>query len=325
MSATGAALRRMGRRRGVAVVLSGGGNLGALQVGMLAALVERGVRVDAVFGCSVGAMNGAAFAADPTEAGVARLREHWTELSTDASSVMPSSFLPNPVQLLRRGESIHRSDGLRASIEAFLGPARSFEDLALPFECVATDVDRGVEQWFSAGPLIEPILASAALPSVFPMVTIGERRYIDGGVVDNVPLERAVEAGARTVYVLHCGQHGRPDATVRRPLDAALMAYWISRNHRLAHDLARVPRGVDVVVLPPGTRPELRFDDFGRTEQLIVQGHLGAGAYLDSLAAEPSGSAERSERLRRDVRRVVDDLRGRVGARLGDDGEADSP
>lgn len=311
-----AQLRLPKRRKGAAFVLSGGGNLGALQVGMLRALCERDIRADVVFGCSVGALNGAGYAAAPDPDGVTALAERWTALGSDASSVMPSSVIPNPVQLIRRGEALHDGTGLRATVEAFLGAATRFEDLALPFECVATDVERGVEHWFRSGPLIEPILASAALPAVYPMVTVDGRRYLDGGAVDNVPVERAVEWGARTIYVLHCGLHGRPNQEVRRPIDAALIAYWISRNHRLAHDLARVPEKVDVVVLQPSERPDVRFDDFTQSAALIEMGRVDASRYLDELAAaDAAADQDLGDRLRQDLRRLVDDLRGRVGSR----------
>ena len=96
----------------VAFVLSGGGNLGAIQVGMLRALVERGVRADIVLGCSVGALNGAAYAADPTPEGIGRLETLWRNIDDDA--VMPSSWLPTQLMLARRRPAVHDSAGLRA-------------------------------------------------------------------------------------------------------------------------------------------------------------------------------------------------------------------
>ena len=87
----------------------------------LRALAERGIVPDVVIGCSIGALNGAAFAADPTSDGVAHIEEIWRSLGDDAESVMPGSFLPNPVQLLRRGHALHSNDGLRRTIDAFLG------------------------------------------------------------------------------------------------------------------------------------------------------------------------------------------------------------
>ncbi|MEZ5322324.1 MAG: patatin-like phospholipase family protein [Microthrixaceae bacterium] len=310
-SKTSLAPLRGRRRRKVAFVLGGGGNLGALQVGQLRALHERGVRADLVVGCSVGAMNGAAYAVRPSPLGIGVLEDLWLQLAEDPARTMPGTWMPSTVSLFRRGASIYPSSGLRASIEQFLGDARRFDDLAVPFECVATDVDANAETWFSAGDLVEPILASAALPSVYPMVSIDGRRYLDGGVVNNVPISRAIEARATRIYVLHVGPHGTPDRPVHRPIDVALIAYWIARNARFAADLANVPKGVEVIVLPARRRPDLRFDDFGASAELIIEGHRTATEYLDELERDVEGPAGRSARRRddrddREVDRGVD-------------------
>jgi NTE family protein len=285
-------------------VLSGGGNLGAIQVGMLRALTEREVRPDVILGCSVGALNGASFAAQPDLVGVRRLERMWREIA--APDLMPSSRIPSSVQLIRKGESLHSNEGLRATVRRSLAHRERFEDLEVPFQCVATEVDGAIERWFDEGDLIEPILASAALPAVYPMVTIDGRRYLDGGVVDNVPVGRAVELGARRIYVLHVGLHGRPDTQVRRPIDAALVAYWIARNSRLARDLAGLPKSVEAIVLPPGDRPELRYDDFSQTDELLAQGYLGASDYLTQLDEAEAASPGVAERLRREMFKTAD-------------------
>lgn len=290
---------RSRRRPRVAFVLSGGGNLGAIQVGMLRALTEREIRPDVVLGCSVGALNGATFAAQPDMAGIRRLERVWREIA--APDLMPSSRIPSSVQLIRKGESLHSNDGLRWTVREALAGRERFEDLEVPFQCVATEVDGAIERWFESGDLVEPILASAALPAVYPMVTIDGRRYLDGGVVDNVPVARAAELGARRIYVLHVGLHGRPEPQVRRPVDAALVAYWIARNSRLARDLANLPKSVEAIVLPPGDRPELRYDDFSQTTELMTQGYLGASAYLTQLEEAEAAGPGLAERLRREM------------------------
>lgn len=306
------------RRLKTAFVLSGGGNLGAIQVGMLRALAERDITPDVVIGCSVGALNGAGFAADPTMPGIRHLESVWRRI--EAPDLMPSSRIPSALQLVRKGASLHPSDGLRRSIAEFLGENTRFDELALPFQCVATDMDAAVERWFTEGELMEPILASAALPAVYPPVVIEGRRYLDGGVVDNVPLSRAVEFGARTIYVLHVGLHGKPSQEIRRPIDAALAAYWIARNTRFARDLAQLPKGVNAIVLPPGDRPELRYDDFGQTNELLDQGYRGASEALDAIDAAEAAEPSRAERVRRDLfatadwRRVLERRRSGVGA-----------
>lgn len=297
------------RRPRTAFVLSGGGNLGAIQVGMLKALVEHEITPDVVLGCSVGALNGAGFALEPSAFGVERLVEHWRRSSSH--SVMPSSRIPSAVQLLRKGFALHSSDALRASMEALVGRARRFDELTVPFQCVAAEVETATERWFDEGDLVTALLASAALPAVYPPVVIDGLRYVDGGVIDNVPIARAVELGCRTIFVLHVGPHGRPDAEIRRPLDGALLAYWIARNSRFARDLASLPPRVDAVVLPPGARPELRYDDFTQTDQLIEQGYENCMAFLDARDAETAAAQRRGSDLLRPIERLVLSARSR--------------
>ncbi len=310
------------RKPRTAFVLSGGGNLGAIQVGMLRALAERDIVPDIVLGCSVGALNGASYSAQPDLVGIRRMESHWRAIGTP--NLMPSTRIPGALQLVRKGESMHRSDGLRKTIVDFLGSRDRFDQLALPFQCVATEVAGAVERWFSEGPLIEPILASAALPAVYPMVTIDGRRYLDGGVVNNVPVARAVELGAKRIYVLHVGLHGRPQAEVRRPIDSALIAYWIARNSRLARDLAALPKAVEAVVLPPGDRPELRYDDFTQTEELMQQGYVGASTYLAELAEAEASEPRLAERLRRDMFKTAE-WRNVIGRRRAAGVAVDAP
>ncbi|MFV0317000.1 MAG: patatin-like phospholipase family protein [Microthrixaceae bacterium] len=288
-----------------AFVLSGGGNLGALQVGMLRALAQAGEVPDVVLGCSVGSLNGAAFARNPTPAGVSVLAEAWKAI--ESPSLMPSSWVPSAIQLLRKGASLHDSDGLHATAEALLGAETTIESLSLPFQCVATSVDTAMEHWFDSGELLPAIMASAALPAVYPPVEIDGRRYVDGGVVDNVPIARAVELGCDRIFVLHVGLHGRPDTDVRRPLDGALLAYWLARNSRFVRDLAALPDGVEAIVLPVGQRPDLRYDDFSETATLIDQGRELTETFLAEREAErattsgdlpPKSLARRFRRLR---------------------------
>jgi len=276
---TGWASRRDGRhpKRPVGFVLSGGGNLGALQIGMMRALLEHDIRPDLIVGCSVGAINGAALAEDPTLAGALRLERLWRAL--DGKELMPAGWLPNTVAIARRGEAIHENHGLRRHLEQSLS-ARTFEELAVPFQCVATDLVGVREVWFRSGPLIEPILASAALPAVYPAVEIDGVRYLDGGIVDDVPMTRAVELGARTLYVLQVGLFSRPRPEPKRPLDVAVQAYWIARHHRFKRELAAMPPDIELHLLPTGQTPSMRYNDFTRTSELISLAYEASSAYL---------------------------------------------
>jgi NTE family protein len=283
--------RRGGRNRGrpIAFVLSGGGNLGALQVGMLRALLEHDIRPDMILGCSVGAVNGAALAENPTLAGAVRLEHLWRTL--DGKDLMPNGWLPNAVAIARRGEALHDGQGLRRHLEQSLA-ARNFEELAVPFQCVATDVVGVREVWFRSGPLIEPILASAALPAIYPAVEIDGVRYLDGAIVDDVPMSRAVELGARTIYVLQVGMFSRPRPEPKRPLDVAVQAYWIARHHRFKRELASMPSDITLRLLPTGQTPQMRFNDFTRTSELISLSYEASSAYLAGRA--PAGDGDGS-------------------------------
>ncbi len=262
-------------------MLSGGGNLGALQIGMLRALLEHDVRPDLVVGCSVGAINGAGFADAPTLEGIDGLERMWLEL--DKHNLMPTGW-SNAVALGRRGEAIHDQSGLRRMADESLH-ATTFEELQVHFECVATDPAGVREVWFDAGPLVEPILASSALPAIYPAVEIDGVRYLDGGIVNDVPMSRAVELGARTIYILQVGSFMRSRREPRRPLDVAVQAYWIARHHRFKRELRALPPDVDVHVLPTGETPRMRFNDFTHSATLIARAHEATASYLDDLAA----------------------------------------
>lgn len=277
-------LRRRAGAAKTAFVLGGGGNLGSIQVGMLLALFERGIRPDTLYGCSVGALNAAALAARPDLEGLERLRDAWLEPGT--GQVFSAGKLAGPWLLLRKSPSMVSNDRLRELIERTL-TGRTFESLSLPLAIVATSLRTGREVWFRSGPLLEPILASAALPGILPPVAIGGEMLIDGGVVDNVPISQAVHDGAERVVVLHVGNFDRPRPPAQRPLDVVLQAFSIARNHRFASEAA-ADHGIELVVLPGVDPGPLRRNDFSKTEALIERAHRTASAYLDQHPAAAS-------------------------------------
>jgi NTE family protein len=275
-------LRDLLRRRTgpVAMVLSGGGNHGAVQVGMLRSLVEHDITPDLVLGCSIGALNGVAYAQEPSITGVARLEELWRGL--DAEGILPSGWLPNAVALARKGDAINTNDRIRGLVQGLL-KVDTFEELAVPFQCVATDVAGVREAWFSSGPLVDPLLASAALPAVLPAVEIDGVRYLDGAIVNDVPISRAVALGASTIYVLHCGTVDRPRPEPKRPLDVAVQAFWVARHHRFKRDLEALPHGVEAIVLPTGQTRTLRLNDFTQSGEMIRTAYAATDRFLDGM------------------------------------------
>lgn len=264
-----------------AFVLGGGGVLGAVEVGMLRALLEAGVVPDLVVGTSVGAVNGAAFAADPTPEGVARLGELWASLA--GGDVFGGTLLTRARTVWRTGTALHSAVPLESLLVTHL-PGR-FEDLAVPFQCVAASVERAAEHWFSSGLLVPAVVASCAVPGLLPPAQVDGEHYLDGGLVHSIPVGRAVELGADTVYVLQVGRIERPLSAPTRPWQVATVAFEVARRHRFAADMASLPDGVTAHVLPtgdvaPSVREDLRYRDTRRVGARVQAAYEATRAYL---------------------------------------------
>lgn len=270
--------RRLGGTT-TAFVLSGGGNLGPVQVGMLRALAEAGVEPDLIVGCSVGAINGAGFAADPTDAGVDRLDRIWRRIATGDPDLMPSRLIPVVAQMARKGEAMHDQSRLADLLDDEL-PTKTFSGLQIPFSCVATDLETATEHWFSSGRLVPALLASAALPAVYPAFEHRGRTFIDGGVLNEIHTAQALALGATELYVLHVGHLEERPLDVQRPFDSAMRAYWTARRFRLAENLRQVPDHCVVHRLPAGSNPRLRFDDFSQAAELAELAYDASSQFL---------------------------------------------
>ena len=127
--------------------------------------------------------------------------------------------------LARSGTHLHPNEPLRQLLEAL--PVRRIEELALPFQCVAASIERAAAHWFTNGPIVPAVLASAAVPGLLPPVRVGDEHFFDGGLVHSIPIGRALELGARTVYVLHVGRIERPCRCRPAP---GRSGWWRSRS-----------------------------------------------------------------------------------------------
>ena|SRR5437588_1848190 len=242
----------------IAFVLGGGGILGAHEVGMLRALAESSVAPDLILGTSVGAINGALFAADPTLDGVHRLSRLWRESSV--SDVSPGAVVRRISTLARTGTHLESLGIARAQLVEAL-PVERVEDLQVRFQCVAASIERAAEHWFESGVLADVVLASCAVPGILPPVRIGDEHFIDGGIVNSIPVTRAVELGARSIYVLQVGRLEKPLQPPRWPWEVALVAFEIARRHRFSHDLLSLPKDVELHVLPTGGSAAPAYND----------------------------------------------------------------
>jgi NTE family protein len=267
-----------------AFVLGGGGILGAYEVGMLLALAEADIRPDLVVGTSIGALNGVFVAADPKGA-ADLLGQFWR------GEVLREAFAENvwgrAVRLARSGTHLHSIEPLRRLLTEAL-PVTEFADLTVPFQCVAAGIESASARWFSTGPIVPAVLASCAVPGLLPPVAVDGVHYFDGGLVDSIPVGRAVSLGATTVYVLHVGRIENPLAVPRRPWEVGLVAFEISRRHRFHEEMSQVPDGVHVHVLPTGMTPrppdlsQLRYRDKTMVGVSIELAHAATASYLAS-------------------------------------------
>jgi NTE family protein len=270
----------------IAFVLGGGGALGAHEVGMLRALAEADITPDIVVGTSVGAINGVFVAADPTGA-AARLGQLWA--GNALRQAFSETIFGRVARLARSGTHLHSIEPLQQMLEASL-PVTEFADLKLPFHCVASSIERASAHWFSSGPIAPAVLASCAVPGLLPPAEIDGEHFFDGGLVDSIPVGKAVALGARVVYVLHVGRIEHPLTAPRRPWEVGLVAFEIARRHRFHEEIESLPAGVRVHVLPSGGdgKPtdlvQLRYRDPAKVEENIERAHVAAAAYLAELA-----------------------------------------
>ncbi len=188
--------------------------LGAVEVGMIRALLRSGITPDLVVGTSIGAFNGVAVAARPTEEVVDRLIALW---AAPAAGGVYGDSVARQLRRFARETHLHSSEPLRRLLVRELGEGATFADLPVPFQCCAASIERAAEHWFTEGPLVDAVLASSAVPGLLPPVRIGDEHYIDGGIVNSIPVGRAVELGAKTVFVLQVGRIERPLRPPRAP------------------------------------------------------------------------------------------------------------
>lgn len=313
-------LRPQARPR-TAFVFSGGGARGALQVGALRALFEYGELPDVVVGTSIGAWNAAWIARTPTCAGVEALAEAWLGLQPDqvllgrpAPTCAPKRALKGFLLLaalrrLARGcSSLFSDDGTRRLLSRYLGEV-TFDELALPLRIVAADLTHGGRAVFSHGAVVPAVLASSAIPGIFPPVRIGDVYYADGGTVDGCSIETAVELGARRIFVLanaydtlgdgadlwRCEEYDR--ATSRSVAAVIQRASQVMGNYQIERALERLPHGVQAHVISLSTENGAGSLSFRDVTAWMDHAYLTTRDYLRQ--SQPQDAAEAATPLAR--------------------------
>jgi len=263
---------------------------------MLRALVERAIEPDVIIGTSVGALNGAVVATSPVPAQIDHLEDTWLGLTGDR--VFPGGAWRRAWNLVRRDDHIISNDGLQSVLSGTL-IADSFGDLVVPLRVVTADLESGSEYVFASGPLRPALLASTALPGIFPPVRMGEAVLVDGAVVNLVPISHALAGPIDRIFVLDVSDP-MGDRPLRSPLDVVVRAMAISRDQRFDLELRWVPDDVELVVLPP-PQDDRDFFDFSGGKDLIDSATKLAHRALDDHELRPD-----RQRRRRWWKRFID-------------------
>jgi NTE family protein len=251
----------------LSLALSGGGARGIAHLGVLAALDELALPVGALAGASSGGIVGAFYAAGVAPREVLRL--------------LQATSIPRLTRLAFSRHGLLGFEAVERLLARHLGAVQTFEDLRLPLTLVATDLAAGESVYFSQGPLLPPLLASAAVPILYRPVAYQGRQLVDGGLLNNLPVEPLLGLGHPVVGV-HCNPLGQEapltslGRVVERTLQIALSANVTARKAQCA-----------LLLEPPQLR-QYRPLDFRKADELFEIGYhytLGRAPELRALLA----------------------------------------
>jgi NTE family protein len=268
-----------------AFVFAGGGSFGAIQVGMMHSLVAHGIAADMVVGSSVGALNGACYAGDPTLRGVLQLETIWRGLRRQ--DVFPITW-QTLLGFIWRRDFLIPHDGIRKLIDDHI-PFTNLEDALLPVHIVTTDIITGDSVVLSEGSTGEAIVASTAIPGAFAPIRYKDFYLADGAISSNTPIKVAVNKGANRLIILPtgfaCATHAPPVGAVANALHA--LTLLIARQ--LVSELEGLDPSIEYFVVPPLCPLVGSPYDFSRTSDHIVRAIQSTDAWLAQGGLEQRG------------------------------------
>jgi NTE family protein len=259
-----------------AFVFAGGGSFGAIQVGMLHSLAAHGITADMVVGSSVGALNGAFYAGDPTLEGVKKLGDIWRSLRRQ--DVFPMSWR-TVLSFLWRRDFLISHDGIRKLIDDHI-PYRNLQDARVPVHIVTTDIISGDSIVLSEGSTSQAIVASTAIPGAFSPIHYKDYYLADGAISSNTPIRVAVRKGAKRLIILPTGH---ACATQTPPVGAvanALHALTLLIARQLVSELESLDPDIEYFVVPPLCPLVGSPYDFSRTADHITRAIQTTDAWL---------------------------------------------
>lgn len=261
-----------------AFVLTGGGSLGAVQIGMLAELLETGERPDVIVGVSAGALNGAFLAFDPSREMVARMTALWTRITT--REVLGLSWR-SLLGVLGFRDHIASSNGIRSLLHREL-PYRTFAETAIPLHVVCAELVTGNDVVISAGDVAEAVIASTAIPGVFPPVQLEGRYLVDGAVAACTPVSVAAILGATRVIVLPCGFACAQNSVSKHALGRAMHAITLLGARQLRLEFEHYSRSVVMRIAPPICPLDQSSYDYSNGSDLIARARASTRSWIDA-------------------------------------------
>lgn len=271
----------------IAFAFSGGASLGAIQVGMLRALHTAGICPDLLLGTSVGALNAAVLADRGFTAGLEMLEALWGRVQR--SDIFDGTAFDQLLCLLQTGHSLFRHDRLSKLIGEMLH-AHTFAELHLPLGVIATEIRNRRRTLFTTGNLRPALLASSAIPGIFPSVQINRRCYVDGCFSANVPLTAALDMGAASLIVFHTGNRRTSSHAPRRLTDRLLSTVAKALHQQALREAPLVAQQIPLVYLPAPTLPPHGLFEFGGNWELMNKTSAHVAHFL-ATATPPAPGA----------------------------------
>ncbi|MCP1651725.1 patatin-like phospholipase family protein [Pseudomonas nitroreducens] len=285
----------------IGLVLSGGAARGLAHIGVLKALDEQGIHVDAIAGTSMGAVIGGLYAAGytPRELEQLALELDWKQALSDSPPRVDVPFRrkQDDRDFLVKQKLSFRDDGtlglplgaiqgqnlsmLLESLLVHTSDTRNFDQLAIPFRAVATDISTGEKVVFSKGHLPQAIRASMSIPAVFAPVEVNGKLLVDGGMVDNIPVDVARQMGVDVVIVVDIGNPLLDRKQLTTVVDMLNQSVTLMTRKNSEAQLATL-KSSDILVQPPLSG--YSSTDFGRVPQLIDAGYRATSILAPRLA-----------------------------------------
>jgi NTE family protein len=268
-------------------VLRGGASFAAAQVGMAQALIEAGHHPDILYGTSAGALNASWLAASPTREGLDELARLWTRVRRrDVFPLQPWHALSG---LIGWQDFTVSADGLARWLRA-TAPLRRLEDGVLPLTVVAADLEGGQEVLLESGPAVPALLASSAMPGIFPPVRIEDRWLVDGSVASDSPIGAAVKAGASRVWLLPSAPSG-PMPRPKGALDVMLRSTSIVLGRQVEAAVTTWASRCELFVLPAPLVPGVSPFSFTKSRELISSAYHLTREWLKEARPEAEPNA----------------------------------